>query len=649
MYIPGKKRPRPRRRKDKEKKVKKRTLFYDADKTAPEVGAMLEELSCEYPVCAGSGDVEVEYRFSPCDSGDRLRVKKCSGNKFEVEYSSVVMASRGTAMVMAGLECEESRPFESMGVMLDCSRNAVMKPERVKKLLRRLALSGYKLVMFYTEDTYLLPDEPYFGYMRGAYSLAELREMDDHAARLGMELVGCIQTLGHLEQIIKWSYYDKIRDTARVLRTDLPGTYELIGKMLDFWSSALRSRRIHLGMDETHDLGRGKYLDYNGYTPPFELFNRHLGKVNELCEARGLAPLIWSDMYFRMSNPEQEYYCQNDVPAEVSEKIPGNVQLVYWDYYHRDAAEYRRMIRSHRKMGFEPVMASGIWTWGRFFYDHEQTVETAAPCIEACVAENVKEFFFTMWGDDGALCDWDSIYAGLFHAADLTFGAADEKRTARVFAAVCRADYREVLEASRINLKMVGRDGEKRNVYPASLLWDDPLMGMTQRNCGAAVEDFEDRATGEFERIEEALRNAKGGNRGGDLERIGLLAGFLACKLRYRRDLVAAYRTSDRKKLRRLAGKRWKELLRRFDRLDRAMRDNYLLNSKAFGLEILELRNGGFRARLFECRERLREFLGGRIEAIDELECVLPEDAPPFNNHWLYGSGVATACRLIFP
>ena len=40
----------------------------------------------------------------------------------------------------------------------------------------RIAMMGYNMAMIYTKDAYQLPDEPYFGYMRGAYSMEEIRE-----------------------------------------------------------------------------------------------------------------------------------------------------------------------------------------------------------------------------------------------------------------------------------------------------------------------------------------------------------------------------------------------------------------------------------------------------------------------------------------
>ena len=73
--------------------------------------------------------------------------------------------------------------------MLDCSRNAVMKAGQIKQWLEKLVLLGYNMAMLYTEDTFALPDEPYFGYLRGPYSAEEIRDIDRHALALAMELM----------------------------------------------------------------------------------------------------------------------------------------------------------------------------------------------------------------------------------------------------------------------------------------------------------------------------------------------------------------------------------------------------------------------------------------------------------------------------
>ena len=76
--------------------------------------------------------------------------------------------------------------FDNFGVMIDCSRNAVMSMEGLKRYLPLLKKMGYNCVMLYTEDTYEVDGEPYFGYMRGRYSKEEMKEIDVYAASLGV-------------------------------------------------------------------------------------------------------------------------------------------------------------------------------------------------------------------------------------------------------------------------------------------------------------------------------------------------------------------------------------------------------------------------------------------------------------------------------
>ena len=93
--------------------------------------------------------------------------------------------------------------MKRFGVMLDCSRNAVMKPEQVKKLADVLKSFGYTSLQLYTEDTYEVEGEPFFGYLRGRYSIAEMQDIVSYCQGIGMEVIPCVQALAHLNQIFR--------------------------------------------------------------------------------------------------------------------------------------------------------------------------------------------------------------------------------------------------------------------------------------------------------------------------------------------------------------------------------------------------------------------------------------------------------------
>ena len=99
--------------------------------------------------------------------------------------------------------------------------------------------------------------------------------------------------------------------------------------------------RIHIGMDEAHNLGLGRYLKLNGYRRRFDIMCEHLDRVFDIVKKLGLEPMMWSDMFFRLGSKTGDYYDKEAaIPADIAKRIPGGLKLVYWDYYHRDENDY---------------------------------------------------------------------------------------------------------------------------------------------------------------------------------------------------------------------------------------------------------------------------------------------------------------------
>jgi len=552
--------------------------------------------------------------FSP--GGDHCVAKReadgihISGGSRAARLRAVGAALSG--LLPVGATQDEATPFTTVGIMLDCSRNAVMRVDHLKQWLRRLALLGYNQVMLYTEDTYEIPGEPRFGFQRGRYSQAELRDLDSYAAGLGIELVGCIQTLAHLEQILRWGEYQEVKDYESTLLVGEPKTYELVGKMLDAIGGALKTRRIHIGMDEAWHLGRGAYLDRNGGRRKFDIFNEHLAKVVSLCRERGLQPMIWSDMYFAMGSPSHGYYDTRCViPPDVVAAIPKEVQLVYWDYYHNDAAFYRDWMGRHRAMGYEPVMGSGVWTWGQFWYNNKITEANAGACLEACRSEGVKEVFFTMWGDDGAYCDFDSALAGLTWTAERAFteGQPDPARLAARYRAICGGDY-----------AVVHRAGDLNEYCASSLLWDDPIIGIFA-NEGLPPTAFPpwDKIRDHFAALARELEGRSGNVDAGDLNHARLLADVLARKMTLRAQLMAAYETRDLGVLATVCDAA-RELAVGFEVLEASWRRGWMRRNKPQGYEVIQLRMAQQASRHRELARRVEELIGGVVSSIPELD-----------------------------
>lgn len=245
-------------------------------------------------------------------------------------------------------EAEETAAFARLTYMVDCSRNAVCSPDYVRQLIRQMALMGYDRLMLYTEDTYEIKDYPFFGYLRGRYSQEELRALDEYAAGFGIELVPCIQTLAHLNGIFHWREFDSVHDTADILCCDLEETYTLIEAMVRTCAETFRSRVLNIGMDEAEMIGRGAYLRKFGYQERFDIMERHLKRVLEICEKYGFTCMMWSDMFFKMLSGGAYHTEGLEVSEEIRSRIPQNVELIYWDYYGRDKEKYGKMLEQER-------------------------------------------------------------------------------------------------------------------------------------------------------------------------------------------------------------------------------------------------------------------------------------------------------------
>ena len=300
------------------------------------------------------------------------------------------------------LDIEQRRHFEDVGAMVDMSRGGVWNVDSAKAFMDHMAALGMNMLQLYTEDVYEVPEYPYFGHMRGRYSQADLKELDDYAASLGIELIPCIQTLAHLGQFLQWSTGNPRRDQSTILMIDDDKTYDFIEAEIRAVRKCFRSPRIHIGMDEAHGVGLGEYFAEHGLTDRFELLNRHLGRVVAICKKYDFQPMMWSDMFFRLGSKTGDYYdLEADVPAEVIARIP-DVQMVYWDYYNRAEAMYDAMMKGHQAMGKELVYAGGLWTWSGFLPQTKLTLSTMRPGLKQALIHGVKTVMATMWGDDGA-------------------------------------------------------------------------------------------------------------------------------------------------------------------------------------------------------------------------------------------------------
>ncbi|MBE6595444.1 MAG: beta-N-acetylhexosaminidase [Ruminococcaceae bacterium] len=595
--------------------------FVGAEKVISGIEIIKEDIGIEIGD-ADKHDIEVTVKET-----DKPIVKvELEGNAASITYGDgIPRFLRGLAILASWIKNGERKKtviedpiFKSNGAMFDMSRNAVMKVDTVKLLLRKMALMGLNTFMLYTEDTYEIEEYPYFGYMRGRYTKDEIRELDKYALALGIELIPCIQMLGHLATHLIWAASSEYKDTAKALLVGSAETEKLMRAMLGSISSAFTSRRIHVGMDETHDLGTGRYLDINGYKDRQDIYFEHLGRVVALCREYGFKPMMWSDMFFKLAGRNipnfYDYHPDVEFTDEVISKIPDGIQQVFWDYYHQDEEFYRTNIEKHHSLfGDDSLFAGGIWMWSGHCPLYSRSLAFTVPALDACRKGHVREVVATVW-HNGAESMPIMALAGLAWYADYDYkGGFDLESAKECFKFATGLSYDAVINCDKPEFAL-DNNGNMLSVTRA-LLYNDPLMGIVDRHLRECETDsYYSETTRLLAASEDAV-----GFLAPAYRTVEALSSLLENKASFGVRLKAAYDAKDNEMLS-AAMSECELIIEKIKHLKDTHKRAWMEYNKALGWEIHDIRYGGLIARFETTKERIQDYLNGRIDRIEELE-----------------------------
>lgn len=511
------------------------------------------------------------------------------------------------------LEFRIEHVFEKNGLMLDLSRNAVAHIDMLKQFIREMAFMGHSWFMLYMEDVYEVEGAPYFGALRGRYSIQDLQEVDRYAQLFGVQLVPCIQTLAHMDQYFMWETIEyKYKDIDNIFNVGNAEVRTLLTRMIASLRKAFSSDIIHIGMDEAHNLGRGRYLDENGLKKRGDIMQDHLAFMKTLCTTYGFKPIVWDDMFFgRYSNNKED----------VEPVIPNQVGLMYWDYYSGLAKHYQNHLQVCRTLTEKPMFAGGAWRWTGYIPHHKKTLETTLAAIEACRKERVKEVIVTSWGDDGSEAPLYTCMFGLVLYAYLDCHAEyREEEFAQYLKLYTGMGFNEWMRQGKPDL-FEGTTGNNYDITPSKyLLYQDPLGSKFLYYIRTLTTDMD----AVYAKLEQAFTE-DAAHTDNPLQRsiaqfYALMMKTLYYKWRLPLDIWEAYKKTDKKALQALVENKLKPLKAALTETAKARRQVWTEECRAFGSEVLDHRFGAMLMRLEVTQEILTDYIQGKIRRIDELE-----------------------------
>lgn len=511
--------------------------------------------------------------------------------------------------------------YRELSVMYDCSRNAVASVESMKERIRHLALMGYTSVLLYTEDTYEIEEYPYFGYMRGRYTQAELRELDDYAYQFGIELIPCIQVLAHLSHALRWRAHRGMLDCDDILLVDEPKTYAFIEAMLDACCRCFRTRRINIGMDEAWNLGNGEYFRRNGYQEHTDILRLHLSKVMEMINARQLRPMMWSDMLFSAAFERNYYYYATTlddphIPQSVVDMIPQNMELVYWDYGHvGDGKGFRTMLRMHGEMNRPTWFAGGATMWAGYAPMNGFSILAARKALAICREFGVDQIMVTTW--QGHEASEQSILPTLqVYAEDCYADQNSDEFVAKRFATCVDGEYEDFLLLDTPNFVPDNPSPGCGSRDPSKYLFhQDVMLGLFDRHQSAGyAAHFAERA--------EVLRTAADRNPRWRylFDTLAALCYADTLKADVGVRLKAAYDNGDKQTMALIANEELPEIQRRIMLFGDAFERQWMRDNKVIGFESMDIHIAALARRVSSAAQRVQEYLSAKAVSLPELE-----------------------------
>lgn len=501
----------------------------------------------------------------------------------------------------------------SFGAMLDLSRNGVMKAEQIKKFAFDISKMGYNALYLYIEDVYEIEDEPYFGHLRGKLLKSELKDINAYCKSIGVELVPCIQTLAHVNQIFQWQAYAPVHDTDDIMLIDEEKTYVLIEKMIKTMRECVDTNTINIGMDEAHMVGFGRFFQLHGYQNRFEILKRHLERVIEICKKYDFKPMMWADMFFRLNNNDMYYLNSLDEKKfkETAKYVPDGVQLCYWDYYHYGKDFYDLQFKAHYLLTDDVCFAGGCTIWHGFVPYNEESNVINDGAMDSCRENGVKRVFLTLWGDDGNECSRFSIMPALLYAIERYKGNTDMESIKAKFFDLFGVKYDDFVKLDNPKgISKFNRDNPFKYLF-----YNDPLEG----KFDAHVIEGSGKIYGErAKEIKAVTKNM--GEFSYIFDYIGSLYSFLELKSELGVNTRKAYLEKNDKELKRIANSVYPEAIKRLKKFYNAFKTVWDKENKPFGFDVQDGRIGGLILRLEHSRQVILDYLSEKTDSIIELE-----------------------------
>ena len=294
------------------------------------------------------------------------------------------------------------------GLHDDLSRGPIDTLDFEKKIIRTLAAYKDNLYSPYFEHTQQYASNPLPAPPGGALSAADARELVAYAAHFHVMVVPEQEAFGHLHHDLIWEQYSTLAETphGEVLAPAQPGSLTMIQQMFGELAKLYPAPFLHIGADETEDLGRGQTkaaVDAQTLGPVYLDF---MQKIVTALQPLGRRLLFWGDI--AQKSPD---LLKAMPPAFKQQTI-----AIAWEY-NPSAKGFAKYLKPYTDAGFETWVAPGINNWSRMYPNNNYALQNIQQFTRDGQAIGSTGQLNTIWYDDGEALASNNWYGILFGAA----------------------------------------------------------------------------------------------------------------------------------------------------------------------------------------------------------------------------------------
>ena len=165
---------------------------------------------------------------------------------------------------------------------------------------RSARFAAYKVNIFspYFEHTLAYDSNPLIAPPGGAMTHDDVKELVAYAANYHVDIIPEQEAFGHLHHALKYEIYSPLAETphGHVLAPGQPGSLPLIKQMFAEINTLFPSRFVHLGADETFELGRGQTADSVKSRGNRTVYLDFLRQIADALRPSGKKFLFWGDV-----------------------------------------------------------------------------------------------------------------------------------------------------------------------------------------------------------------------------------------------------------------------------------------------------------------------------------------------------------------